>query len=103
MALNQATPQQQLRGASHHWTSVNPTLKAGEIGYETDTGNFKIGDGSTAWNSLSYFSNTVEGTAVLSTGEVGGTKFLREDGDGTCSWQTVSASGTSYVYDVKDA
>lgn len=30
-----------------------------------------------------------EGTAVLSTGEVGGTKFLREDGDGTCSWQAV--------------
>ena len=28
-----------------------------------------------------------EGTAVKSTGEVGGTKFLREDGDGTSSWQ----------------
>ena len=27
----------------------------------------------------------VEGTAVLSTGEMGATKFLREDGDGTCS------------------
>jgi hypothetical protein len=34
-----------------------------------------------------------EGTEVLSTGETGGTKFLREDGDGTCSWQAVS-SGT---------
>lgn len=33
-----------------------------------------------------------EGTAILSTGEVGGTKFLREDGDGTCSWQTASGS-----------
>ena len=30
---------------------------------------------------------TPEGTAVLSTGETGGTKFLREDGDGTSSWQ----------------
>jgi hypothetical protein len=37
----------------------------------------------------------VEGTAVLSTGESGGTKFLREDGDGTSSWQT--ASGTTYT------
>ena len=36
-----------------------------------------------------------EGTAVLSTGESGGTKFLREDGDGTSSWQ--SASGTTYT------
>jgi len=34
----------------------------------------------------------VEGTAVLSTGETGGSKFLREDGDGTCSWQTLQDS-----------
>ena len=33
------------------------------------------------------------GTAVLSTGEAGGTKYLREDGDGTCSWQTPAGSG----------
>jgi len=30
----------------------------------------------------------IEGTAILSTGEVGGTKFLREDGDGTSSWHS---------------
>ena len=34
-----------------------------------------------------------EGTAVLSTGEGGGTKFLREDGDGTCSWQAAAGGG----------
>jgi hypothetical protein len=33
----------------------------------------------------------VEGTAVISTGETGGTKFLREDGDGTCSFQLPTA------------
>jgi hypothetical protein len=38
-------------------------------------------------------TGTVEGTAVLSTGEAGGTKFLREDGDGTSSWQTLPAGG----------
>ena len=32
----------------------------------------------------------IEGTEIKSTGEGGGTKFLREDGDGTCSWQTVA-------------
>ena len=32
----------------------------------------------------------LEGTSLSSTGESGGAKFLREDGDGTCSWQTVS-------------
>ena len=34
-----------------------------------------------------------EGTAVLSTGEGGGTKFLREDGDNTCSWQVPGGGG----------
>ena len=36
-----------------------------------------------------------EGTQVKSTGESGGTKFLREDGDGTCSWQTLPSSGAA--------
>ena len=43
-------------------------------------------------------TGTPEGTAILSTGESGGTKFLREDGDGTCSWQTVSG-GSSVTVD----
>jgi hypothetical protein len=40
-------------------------------------------------------AQTPEGTSILSTGETGGSKFLREDGDGTCSWQTVSGGGGS--------
>lgn len=42
------------RGTESEWTSANPTLAAGEMGVETDTGNFKIGDGTTAWNTLDY-------------------------------------------------
>jgi len=38
-------------------------------------------------------SGPVEGTAVRSTGESGGTKFLREDGDNTSSWQTPAGGG----------
>lgn len=44
------------RGTAATWTSTNPTLAAGETGYETDTGRFKIGTGSTAWASLAYFN-----------------------------------------------
>jgi hypothetical protein len=40
---------------AENWTSVNPILAQGEAGYEIDTNLLKIGDGSTAWNSLSYF------------------------------------------------
>jgi hypothetical protein len=32
-------------------------LAAGEIGFETDTNQFKIGDGVNAWSDLSYFKN----------------------------------------------
>ncbi len=43
-------------------------------------------------------SGTVEGSNIKSTGEAGGTKFLREDGDNTCSWQTVSG-GSAFDYE----
>jgi hypothetical protein len=43
------------RDTAATWTSTNPTLAAGEPGYETDTFKLKIGDGSTAWTSLAYF------------------------------------------------
>ena len=37
-----------------NWASANPTLARGEVGVENDTALMKVGDGSTAWNSLSY-------------------------------------------------
>lgn len=46
--------QQQRRDTAANWTFNNPTLLAGELGYETDTGKWKIGDGSSAWTALSY-------------------------------------------------
>ncbi len=55
----------------------------------------KIYFDATYFNSQNVSSGAVEGTAVLSTGETGGTKFLREDGDGTCSWQTPSGLSSS--------
>jgi hypothetical protein len=43
------------------WTSANPVLLQGEIGVETDTRRYKIGDGTTAWSSLSYY---IDGVAI---------------------------------------
>jgi len=42
------------RDTSVNWASVNPILAQGELGLELDTTKYKIGDGTTAWNSLSY-------------------------------------------------
>lgn len=42
------------RGTAAEWTSANPVLAAGELGYETDTTQIKIGNGSTTWENLAY-------------------------------------------------
>ena len=42
------------RGTSDQWTSANPVLAVGEMGYETDTKKFKYGDGLTNWLDLPY-------------------------------------------------
>ena len=44
------------RGTAAEWTAANTILAAGELGLETDTTFYKIGTGSTAWNSLAYGS-----------------------------------------------
>lgn len=46
------------RGAAATWTSVNPVLALGEVGFETDTRKLKVGDGSTQWTGLSYTIDT---------------------------------------------
>ena len=46
---------------SANWTANNPLLLAGELGLESDTHNFKMGDGSTLWNSLSYVASGPQG------------------------------------------
>ena len=45
---------QQKRDTAANWTTNDPILLSGEIGFETDTGKLKIGDGSTVWSSLDY-------------------------------------------------
>jgi|694.fasta_scaffold00090_147 hypothetical protein len=58
-----AVRQQQRRGTAAQWTSANPILSPGEIGFEIDTNKFKIGDGTTRWASLIYF--TADAAAAL--------------------------------------
>ena len=52
-----------------NWTSNNPILLSGELGIETDTGYFKIGDGGHNWNDLTY-ANKFEATPVAAHYEV---------------------------------
>jgi hypothetical protein len=47
------------RDTAANWVSANPTLRAGEIGIETDTLKFKVGNGSSPWNSITAYANVV--------------------------------------------
>jgi|688.fasta_scaffold09076_2 hypothetical protein len=62
-----ATRMQQRRGTAAQWAAANPVLGAGEIGFETDTNKFKVGNGSTAFASLQYF---VDASIVFDSSEV---------------------------------
>lgn len=56
-----AVRQQQRRGTAAQWTSANPILSPGEIGFEIDTNKFKIGDGTNRWATLTYFTADAAG------------------------------------------
>lgn len=66
------------RGTAGAWTTANPILAAGEIGLESDTSLFKIGNGITPWTSLAYGgvqgtngTNGTNGQGVPTGGTVG--------------------------------
>jgi hypothetical protein len=50
------------RDTAANWIATNPVLAAGEAGYETDTKQFKLGDGTSTWSELAYFSGGGGGT-----------------------------------------
>ena len=63
--LNMSTRIRFRRDTAANWTSNNPTLTTGELGYETNTGKFKIGNNTDAWTALPYSI-----TAELSEGNL---------------------------------
>jgi len=50
------------RDTATQWTALNPTLAQGELAVEIDTLKFKIGDGTTVWASLGYFTQGAQGS-----------------------------------------
>ena len=42
------------------WKKANPVLGKGECGIELDTNKFKFGDGTKAWNDLSYAGTSIK-------------------------------------------
>ena len=79
-----------LTGTPDYITLSGQEITVGQVDLSTDVTGSLPNSSVSGLGSLAT-SNNVEGEGgVVSTGETGGTKFLREDGDGTCSWQAPS-------------
>jgi len=93
------------RGTASQWTSANPTLASGEWGFETDTGKVKIGNGSSAWNSLGYTgAGDIEGVTAstgLSGGGTSGTVSLSIDTAVTADLSTAQTLTNKTLTDPK--
>ena len=53
------------RDTAANWSSNNPTLAAGEMGLDQTNNFIKMGDGTTAWNSLAQFTQNIENVEDL--------------------------------------
>lgn len=110
-----ATKLQLRRDTSVNWTTCNPTLAAGEPGFETDTGKLKIGNGSNDWDTLPYVQSEVDLSAYAlqtdldaysTTAEIdekvtradGGYEFTGGFTDRTTGQAGASAIGTNVNY-----
>jgi hypothetical protein len=78
------------RSTAAEWASANPTLSIGELGLETDTGKFKVGNGSNSWTTLAYSSGTTgpAGTIAIgttTTSAAGGSAVVNNSGTSTAA------------------
>ena len=83
------------RGTSTAFSTNNPTLQAGEPAFETDTGKLKIGDGTTAYNSLDYIgdglkNNTTATNSLAILGTTTGANNTIVGSGSNCSARTNS-------------
>lgn len=86
-----ATQIQFRRDTSSNWTAANPTLAVGEMGLETNTGLFKVGNGTSAWNSLAY--GGIQGTTGTGTQGTTGAQGI----SGTTTLSINAQTGTTYT------
>lgn len=93
------------RDTAANWTSVNPTLAQGEIGFESDTRQLKIGNGTSAWNNLAYavaYTNIRFDQVGIGTAAVSGWDLVIADSL-VQRRVTVTASSGTFTLDVQAA
>ena len=105
-ATNVRVQMQQRRDTAANWTAAGPTLLAGEIGYETDTGKIKIGDGATAWASLAYLpipDSTGELDVDLTLAAQSDLRFADADSSNWVAFQAPATVSSNVTWTLPDA
>jgi microcystin-dependent protein len=87
------------RDTAANWTSVNPVLAAGEIGFETNTRLMKAGDATTAWATLPYLNFTPAGVISQFAGSAAPSGYVLCEGQSlsTATFPTLFAA-IGYTY-----
>jgi hypothetical protein len=93
-----ATRIQVRRGSSSNWTTTNPVLSEGEIGFETDSGKFKIGNGSSSWSALEYFGGEVDLSGYLTLSSASNTYLTQSSASNTYQEKVANISNTEIGY-----
>ena len=67
---------------AENWMIKNPILDKGEIGVESDTNKFKIGNNATAWNDLGYAgADETQINSLIAAAEDNFTEVVPNDGE----------------------
>lgn len=91
------------RGTTSQWNSVDPTLHSGEWGYDTDLKRYKIGDGSTSWQSLPWAALRPDSDHVVGTNGIGVTFAATTGVPATISVTGITASQVTDFNSAVDA
>jgi len=74
------------RDTAANWSSANPILALGEPGYDTTNNKIKVGNGTTAWNSLSYLTDESGGGAGIGSLKISGSTIGTVDESDPEGW-----------------
>jgi hypothetical protein len=66
------------RATATQWHTDNPILEVGEFGLDTDASFFKVGDGATRWDDLSFANEVVNSTSSTSTSAAASAAALKQ-------------------------
>jgi hypothetical protein len=86
-------------GTATDWGTANPVLESGELALDTTNKNFRVGDGSATWSSLTNWITSGSGSYTLpsaSSTVLGGIKLFSDTVQSTAATAVSSTASRTY-------